>query len=197
MTRLALLLFFCCSCSDFWAAAHYYAKPPCGADEVQASLRDRTLCTVSCKEDAGGVASSSDGLIEGCPSDKPKDAFAKPKCLLAPAPKGDRSHPDQRKRYCGLACKGNSYCPAGSKCTLVNATSEQDEYGDMNPLGMNYPHLVTPDDLVGVCTYRAKKQRKGTGAEQRLELKFSKALTLEILREKNIRPPPTWSMEEL
>ncbi|CAE6965052.1 SPCC736.13 [Symbiodinium sp. KB8] len=68
---------------------------------------------------------------------------------MVPAPKGDTSHPSMRQRYCGLECRGDSYCPRGSKCTFIDVSAEIDEYGDVNPLARNYPHLISDDLLTG------------------------------------------------
>eukprot|EP00438_Fugacium_kawagutii_P015602 Skav212773 [mRNA] locus=scaffold159:111184:111549:- [translate_table: standard] len=98
-----------------------YAKPPCEAEEHHAILDGRQLCVSDCTETS-------------CPEDKPPGAFAKAKCILVPAPVGDTSHPDMRKRYCALECRGDSYCPTGSKCTLLDVSSETDRWGEVNPV---------------------------------------------------------------
>ncbi|CAJ1457876.1 unnamed protein product [Effrenium voratum] len=85
-----------------------------------------------------------------CPGEKPKDSFSKPKCMLVPVPLGDTSHPDMQRRFCGLECSGDSYCPSGSKCSLIDVSSEIDQYGEVNPLARNYPHLIGDDHLKGV-----------------------------------------------
>lgn len=159
-----------------------YSKPPCQEEEHLATFDGRTLCVSECSD-------------RTCPGDKPQDAFAKPKCMLVPAPIGDTSHPDMKKRYCALECRGDSYCPSGSKCAKLDVTSETDRWGEINPVARNYPHLISDDDLKGVCTYRLKAGKGG--AVTPLELKMSKSVTMEMLKERGIRPPPDWSHTDL
>ena len=165
-----------------------YAKPPCDREESLATLEGRSLCVSDCDADAS------------CPQEKPQGAFAKPKCMLVRAPLGDTSHPEMRRRYCALECQGDSYCPSGSKCSLLDVTSETDRWGEVNLVARNYPHLISKDELKGVCTYRLKTG-KGSASSlepvEPLELRFSKSVTLEILQERGIRPPPGWSHTDL
>ncbi|OLQ03660.1 putative oxidoreductase [Symbiodinium microadriaticum] len=119
-----------------------YEKPPCSDGETLATFRGRSLCVSDCTGEAADASAE-------CPQEKPKDTFGKPACFMVPAPKGDTSHPSMRQRYCGLECRGDSYCPRGSKCTFIDVSAEIDEYGDVNPLARNYPHLISDDLLTG------------------------------------------------
>jgi len=162
-----------------------YAKPPCDAEEYLATLEGRSLCVSDCDADAS------------CPQEKPQGAFAKPKCMLVRAPLGDTSHPEMRRRYCALECQGDSYCPSGSKCSLLDVSSETDRWGEVNLVARNYPHLISKDELKGVCTYRLKTGKGSAPGLEPLELRFSKSVTLDILQERGIRPPPGWSHTDL
>ncbi|CAK9085194.1 unnamed protein product [Durusdinium trenchii] len=145
-------------------ASARYDKPPCLEGETLASLSGRSLCVTDCGPEVAH---------EACPYERPQGTFAKPKCLLVPAPTGDPTHPDMRKQFCALECRSDSYCPKGAKCTLIDALNERDPWGEVNPVARNYPHLISDDELRGVCTFRTKTG-KGVKAAATLELKFSK-----------------------
>jgi len=98
------------------APKSHYGKPPCQADEVQASLQDGhgSLCAPEC--------TSSE-----CPSDAPEGTTATPRCILSDG----ASH----KKYCGLVCHRDSQCGSGgATCdkTLLFGLMGVCVYGDVS-----------------------------------------------------------------
>mmetsp|Transcript_44963 Transcript_44963/g.95864 ORF Transcript_44963/g.95864 Transcript_44963/m.95864 type:complete len:468 (-) Transcript_44963:80-1483(-) len=80
-------------------SSSHYEKPPCQADEMEASVQGSNgeVCAPHC-DDAP------------CPTDVPAGTRAKPQCILQ-----DQSG----SKYCGLACFFSSGCPTGSTCARV------------------------------------------------------------------------------
>jgi len=81
----------------------HYDKPPCLADEVEASVQGAggELCAPPC-----------DGMT--CPSDVPAGTKASPKCILQDSGSG--------KMYCALTCFLSSGCPSGATCAHLGIT---------------------------------------------------------------------------
>jgi C1A family cysteine protease len=78
----------------------HYEKPPCQADEMEASV-----------EGANGEVCAPHCDSAACPTDVPAGTKASPKCILQDEASGSK--------YCALSCFFSSGCPTGSTCARV------------------------------------------------------------------------------
>mmetsp|Transcript_43527 Transcript_43527/g.93754 ORF Transcript_43527/g.93754 Transcript_43527/m.93754 type:complete len:233 (+) Transcript_43527:75-773(+) len=162
------------------SSASSYGKPPCPEGTLESSILGRTLCATSCQ----------DGGTPSCPP-KPPGSVAEPQCILQVPKESGGTVPGTwaGQKYCGLVCTADSYCPPGSKCTRLEV-GQGDAFMKENPLATVSPILVPQDNVLGVCTYKAKKQKKGKEKKgQVLDLSM-KLLGLQVLKQHSIQPPP-------
>jgi photosystem II stability/assembly factor-like uncharacterized protein len=85
--------------------SHHYEKPPCQADEAQASVTGTggAVCAPAC-----------DGST--CPTDVPEGVTAQPTCTLQ-----DQSG----NKYCALMCDSDNHCDSGGGAACAHPTAGQ------------------------------------------------------------------------